>query len=232
MLQLPFWRWHGRIANCASRLRSGLVQALQLPAGNMQAHSTVVASLALVLVPSFCYARRTPAAPTVYVNAQTANIYLNGAPQPNINVNPAPPAPTTPQLVPSDETIPAVSDAGATPAEAAEADRIVAEDVEDVEARAAKAATAEADRTVGWSLIGSGAVFLIPAYVWHHQGDVDLEARPTATVLSDAWLCASLTLGVVGGYEVYRGYAEDPPTVEVSAAPAPDGGAFELSGTF
>jgi hypothetical protein len=93
---------------------------------------------------------------------------------------------------------------------------------------------AATDRNEGWALVAAGVVFLAPAAVWHHVAVSDENGSPeTDAILADAWLGASAWAGLCAGYLLYRGYQDsEGPSVQVSAAPAPGGGALSLSGTF
>jgi hypothetical protein len=194
-----------------------------------------VGGLAGCTAPTVYVAQASPPQPTVYVQAQTANIEVYGRHSGRVHVNGGRTAnlemggsktPTPDVQPPVEQPLP--------PA--------IAESVAD---SSIDPGASTADSIVGWSLVGAGALFMVPAYIWRHvpspptsPGDPAWVAQESqhATAMhdiaSDVWIGAGAITGAVGAYYVYRSFVDEQPSVEVSAGPLPGGGAFSLSGTF
>jgi hypothetical protein len=165
----------------------------------------------------------TPAAvpqTNVYVNAQTANVYLDKGPSRRERERKREPERQAVEVQPSDDW--ADWETPVAPTSDADTDSTSSSD------------GGTSDCIYGWVTIGLGGVFGAQTVLWHEiaAGD-ESSAKPSDSIVSDAFLGASALSGLLGGYFLYRGYfADDAPSVQVSAAPAPGGGAFAVSGTF
>jgi hypothetical protein len=177
--------------------------------------------------------------PVVYVNANTANVYVGSAharPKRKRAIASTPPSPS-----PANDEPPPSAVAPNLPTSSIPEDPV--DDPNDAPSDD-PSAEADGDEAIGVAFLGSSAACIIPGVLLRAiarsgsnpdespaAAQAEVRAVNTQIIASYVWLGVGGALGVVGGYYLYESH-EETQALQVSASPLPGGGALSLSGTF